>query len=195
MSLPARHPLFRTLGLVIACLLGGAAPLVAASQSPGTPAGLPDEPEKIEQNETMLDTLKRMQIKREENDFRKLIEKAASIRLNAAQLESEMKGGEPGRLSRDNEKRLRDIEKSARQIRSESGGSDDGQPEAAEFNDAGMDELVGRLRRAGERLELAMAKTSRRIISVAVIEACSEVIELSRRIRLQGRQALTGQRS
>jgi len=183
MSLPAPHSLLRLICLVFVCLPGGTAPLRAAGQSPVPPAGLPEEAGKIEQNETMLDTLKRMQIKREEIDFQKLVEKAATIRSHTTHLAGEIRG-ESSRLSRDDEKRLREIEKFARQIRSESGGGETGEPTTDE---AGMEELVERLRKAGEALAQAMGRTSRRVISVSVIMASSELIELSRRIRRQAK--------
>ena len=162
-------------GITAANLPGG-----ESSQSPLPPPGTNPEDE---QNETLLDTLKRMQIRREESDFQKLVEKAATIRSHTTHLAAEIKDGDSS-LSRDHEKRLREIEKFARQIRSESGGGDTSDPDNDE---AGVGELVARLHKAGEALDQAMGRTSRRIISVSVIRACSEVIELSRRIRLQAR--------
>lgn len=154
-----------------------------AGQSPVVPPGKIEAGEEIDQNETLLDTLKRMQIKREETDFQKLVEKAATIRSHTTHLAGEIRG-ESSRLSRDDEKRLREIEKFARQIRSESGGGETGEPTTDE---AGMEELVERLRKAGEALAQAMGRTSRRVISVSVIMASSELIELSRRIRRQAK--------
>ncbi len=133
----------------------------------------------LEQNETLRDTLKRMQIRREESDFKKLVEKAAMIREGADLLASEVEA--KGLISRDHDKRLREMEKFARQIRSGSGSSSDEQLAAGPTS---LSEAVRRLAESSQRLQTSLEKTSRRIISVAVIDASSEVIELIRLIRL-----------
>lgn len=132
-----------------------------------------------EQNETLLDTLRRMQIRREETEFKKLVEKAASIREGAEQLAGEMAAG--GYLSRDHDKRLREMEKFARQIRSASGSSTDEKLKVVP-GDAG--EAVRQLAESSRRLQASLEKTSRRVVSVAVVDASCEVIELIRLIRL-----------
>lgn len=159
--------------MIFLCALAGVYP----AQGTNPPGGLPDD---LEQNETMRDTLKRMQIKREESDFRRLVEKSLSIRDGARKLAEELKGSDLPLRSRQHEKLLREMEKFARQIRADAGASDDGEPEVSA---AGMAELIARLVSSSERLSSSMAKTSRRMISVAVIEACSEVIDLTREIR------------
>lgn len=133
-----------------------------------------------EQNETMLDTLKRMQIKREENDHRKLIERAAEIKDNIEAIIRE--SGEAGASgsSRIYDKRLRDIEKYARQIRSESGGGAD---EELEDKPDSLEKTLDRLRSAGEKLNESLAKTSRQVVSVAVISRSNEIIQLVRIVR------------
>lgn len=143
-------------------------------------AQLPGVPDEIDQNETLRDTLTRMQIKREEGDFRKLVVKAETIREGARLLAAEIVNGGEDSLARRHEKRLREIEKFARQIRSDSGGSDDGEPVSIPPS---FGELVARLVAVSERLNESIARTSRRVVSVTVIEACSEVIDLVRQIR------------
>lgn len=147
------------------------------AQGSAPPPGIPDE---FDQNETLRDTLTRMQIKREEGDFKKLVVKAETIREGARLLAAELVSGGVDSIARRHDKRLREIEKFARQIRSDSGGSDDGEPTPPppSFN-----ELVARLVAASERLNESMARTSRRVVSVAVIDSCSEVIDLVRQIR------------
>ncbi|MFZ4987372.1 MAG: hypothetical protein ACOYLF_18105 [Blastocatellia bacterium] len=161
------------LTIVILCVATGR----ITAQGNATPLGVPDE---IDQNETLRDTLTRMLIKREESEFKKLVGKAETIRETAQLLATDLRIGEAGSLARRHEKRLREIERFARQIRSESGGSDDGEPEASSPR---LDELVQRLVKASERLNQSIARTSRRVVSVAVIESCSEVIDLVRLIR------------
>ncbi len=66
----------------ILCLFFIATAVGAQSSGPGDP---PVE----EQNETMLDTLKRMQIKREENEHKKILEKGEQLKLDAEMLAKE----------------------------------------------------------------------------------------------------------
>src|SRR5438445_3038635 len=105
----------RTILFAFALIL--VASFVAGAQSTGAP------PPPDEQNETFLDTLKRMQIKREEDEHKKLVEKALQIKEAAESLNKEH---DSPHLQRTADKKLREIEKSAKQIRSESGGGDDG---------------------------------------------------------------------
>ena len=72
------------------------------------------DPPAEDQNETMLDTLKRMQIKREEAEHKKILDKGAQIERDAESLAKEAVNGH---LPREGEKKLREIEKAARQIR------------------------------------------------------------------------------
>ncbi|MBK6796625.1 MAG: hypothetical protein IPG76_07485 [Acidobacteria bacterium] len=133
-----------------------------------------------DQNETMIDTIKRMQIKREENEHRKLIERAAEIKDNVEALLSESSESGLQRTNRIYDKRLKDIEKYSRQIRSESGGAGD---EELEEKPGSLDEALKRLKTASEKLNESIARTSRRVVSVAVINDANEVIQLVRIIR------------
>ncbi|MGH9846368.1 MAG: hypothetical protein ACREEM_47320 [Blastocatellia bacterium] len=138
-----------------------------------------EPPPSDEQNETMRDTLKRMQIKREEQEHKKILDKGALIKTEAENLAKEAVGNT---LPRNAEKKLREIEKSARQIRSEfgGGGNDD------EALESPPDDLAGALKRlseSGEKLNKELGKTSRHVISFAVIRITSEVIQLTRNIR------------
>ncbi|NDD63215.1 MAG: hypothetical protein EBZ36_04440 [Acidobacteria bacterium] len=166
-------PIRTLLTILTLCL---AAARITAQGVPA-PSGIPDE---FDQNETLRDTLVRMQIKREESDFKKLVEKAQSIRDEARLLAVDLDGSDPATIPQRHEKRLREIEKFARQIRSESGGGDDGLPTP---DHPSFTELVARLVAASERLSESISRTSRRVISVKVIESCSEVIDLTRQIR------------
>ena len=75
------------------------------------------------------------------------------------------------------------MEKFARQIRSESGGS--GEPETKIGNgEEKIETLVELLVESSERLKQALARTSRRVVSIGVVEAAGDVIELTRRLRL-----------
>lgn len=131
-----------------------------------------------EQTEAFRDTLARMKIEREENEHKKLKEKAAKILETVAELEKEASRGP---LSRVHDKKLREIEKSAKQIRSEFGGSGDEFP--LEQKPPTVADALRQLHELSERLTESMEKTSRRVVSTAVIFEASEIVELVKLIR------------
>jgi hypothetical protein len=137
----------------------------------------PPAPE--EQNETMLDTLKRMQIKREEQEHKKILDKGAQIKLDAENLAKDAVGN---KLPASADKKLREIEKSAKQIRSEFGGNGN-QDEPLKALPGNLDDALKRLNDVAERLNKELGKTSRRVISLSVIETASEITQLVKHIR------------
>jgi hypothetical protein len=145
---------------------------VPGGSSQVAPSG---QPVTEEQNETMLDTLKRMQIKREENEHKKILEKGEYIEEEAKLLLRDLAGRT--QLPRATEKTLKNIEKYARQIRSDSGGSED---EPLTTHPGNLVEAIQQLCDVSERLNSNLAKTSRRVVSLAVVSDASEVIELTR---------------
>lgn len=154
----------------IMCLLF-AAP-IAWAQSIATEQATPDE-----QNETMRDTFKRMQIKREEDEHKKIIGKGSQIKED---IDALAKDAVNGRLPHIAEKRLKEIEKSAKQIRSESGGSQDDPLESPPDN---LADALKRLDDVSTKLNDHLAKTSRRMISIAVVENATEIIQLVKILR------------
>jgi len=137
-----------------------------------------EQPPPDEQNETMRDTLKRMQIKREEEEHKKIVDKGAQIKEDVEVL---TKAAADGRLPRAQaEKRLKEIEKSAKQIRSESGGGQDDPLESPPDNLAGA---LKRLADVSAKLNDNLAKTSRRVVSIAVVEDTTEIIQLVKILR------------
>ena len=135
------------------------------------------QPPAEEQNETMIDTLKRMQIRREEDEHKKLIGKGTQIKDEAEALRKEAAGSS---LPLAAEKKLKSIEKFARQIRSESGG---GQDVPLEAPPADLDAALKQLGETSERLNTRLAKTSRRVVSVSVVEDATEIIQLIKLLR------------
>lgn len=131
-----------------------------------------------DQNETMIDTLKRMQIKREESEHKKLLDKGAQIKVDAENL---TKDASNGHLPRIGEKKLREIEKAARQIRSEFGGAGDDEP--LDPKPDTLDDALKQLDDASERLNTNLGKTSRRVISVTVVEIANEITQLVKVLR------------
>jgi len=146
---------------------------VARAQTTATEPVPPDE-----QNETMRDTFKRMQIKREEEEHKKIVDKGTQIKED---VEALAKNAADGRLARAQaEKRLKEIEKSARQIRSDSGGGQDDPLESPPDN---LGDALKRLGEVTDKLNDNLAKTSRRVVSVSVVEDTTEIIQLVKLLR------------
>jgi hypothetical protein len=161
---------FRVVAFVF-CIVLWAPALSAQSSQP---------PESEEQNETMRDTLKRMQIKREEQDHKKILDKGIQIKEHAAKLAKEAVGNT---LPREMDKKLREIEKSAKQIRSDFGGNGENDNDPLEQPPANLRDAIKRLDETSVKLNEELGKTSRRVISVSVIEAATDVVQLVRNIR------------
>ncbi len=166
--------LFRLLILLVVLLvLAGASSGQAQSAEAGAQSSPPEE-----QSEVLRDTLKRMQIQREEERHKKLVEKAEQLKAMVESLLSDVRGNQ---LARAAEKKLREIERSAKHIRSESGGSDDNQP--LDPPPANLQEALKRLQEASADLHASVEKTSRHVISLSVVAGASEVIDLVKVIR------------
>ncbi len=130
-----------------------------------------------EQNETFRDTLVKMRIKREEEEHKKNVTKAEQIKTFAADL---LKAALPNSLPRLTDKKLKDIEKNARTIRTDSGGGEDTPLE--ELPDD-LNAALKRLDEASERLFKLMGKTSRHVVSVTVSSQATEIIQLAKLLR------------
>lgn len=163
--------MFKRFLFIIGCLVLTA--IAAQAQSASSQQSTPPE----EQNETMRDTLKRMQIKREEEEHKKLLSKGFQIRKDVRSLADDSANE---RLPRSAEKRLKEIEKFARNIRSEFGGSQDAELESPPKN---LDEALKQLSEASTELNNQLAKTSRQVISIRVVENCTDIIQLVKLLR------------
>lgn len=150
---------------------------VAALAVTGQTARTGQVPPPDEQNETMIDTLRRMKIKREEEEHKKLLSKGFQIKQDAEAL---AKGAANGSLPRSAEKQLKAIEKSAKQIRSDFGGSKD---EELESPPKTLEEALKQLKETGTLLNEHLAKTSRQVISIPVVESATDIIQLVRILR------------
>jgi hypothetical protein len=123
--------------------------------------------------------LRRAEIRHEEQSHQEIVERADE----AAQIGDEILASYKKRnsLSREDLKKLERMEKLARKIRDSAGGSDDN---AALPNPPGRIEgAVTRLAELSDALKKSVEKTSRLVISAAVIEHSNELIELIRHIR------------
>ena len=122
--------------------------------------------------------LRRAEIRHEEETHKEMVERADQ----AAQIGDEILASfkKNNSLTRDDLKKLERLEKLARKIRSSAGGSDDDK----EFDPPGMiGGAVARLAELSGDLKKSVSKTSRLVISAAVIERSNEMIELIRHIR------------
>lgn len=134
--------------------------------------------EQEDQGEAFRDTMVRMQIKREEDEHKKRLEKASKIRGLASDL---VKDSEKGRLTGSADKKLRDIEKAARQIRSELGGSNDDTP--LESPPDSLNKAVHQMDTLSGQFNASLEKTSRQVVSATVLAEASEIIQLVKIIR------------
>lgn len=142
------------------------------------PGGAAEE----EQNETMLDSLKKMRIKREEDEHKKLVGKGEMIKENALALVKNYAPSFDKSKQRDFDKRLKDIDKAARSIRTDSGGYNDTTLDSAPGS---TEDALKQLASASDRLNENLAKTNRRVVSVSVLKDTNEIIQLVKFLRTQ----------
>lgn len=133
-----------------------------------SPLGSPEE-----------EILKRAEIRNEEESHREMVERAEETAQLGQDLRSTFEKYRT--LNREDLKRLEKLEKLARKIRSGAGGSDD--DEQLKDPPAQLDQAVARLAEVSGKLGENVRKTSRLVVSAAVIEGSNELIELIRHIR------------
>lgn len=121
----------------------------------------------------------RAAVRHEEESHREVIERADEISEISSQLLKKFDSQQS--LSRDDLKRLERVEKLTRKIRGNSGGSDpekqlDSPPQQ-------LDAALTRLSEVSEQLNEGVKKTSRMVVSVAVIERSNELLQIIKIIR------------
>jgi hypothetical protein len=141
------------------------------SQRPGSDMGEPAE-----------EILLRAQIKHEEDSHKEVVERAGEMAQIGEQILDSYNKSQS--LSRDDLKKLDRMEKLARKIRSNAGASDDAEVEE-EVKDSPnqVAAVVKRLAEVSDNLNKNVQKTSRLVISAAVIKNSNELIGLIRRIK------------
>lgn len=166
--------------LALLSLLGASAraqsqrPVIAL---PDPAAGQDSRPGPIGSPEAEL--LKRAEIMHEEESHKEMVERAdetARLGLDLRAAFDKARG-----LGREDLKRLERMEKLARKIRGNAGGSDD--DEQLKDPPARLDQAVARLAEVSDKLGESVRKSSRFVVSGAVIERSNELIELIRHIR------------
>lgn len=128
-------------------------------------------------SEGFNDTLRRMQIKRAEEEHKKLV-KSAQQAAEIADTLSENSNG--SKLDQKAEKKLKEIEKAAKQIRNNIGGNTDEKDFAPPKT---LDEGIKRLAETSKTLKDQMEKTSRQMISAAVIVTANDMLRLVKILR------------
>ena len=123
--------------------------------------------------------LRRAQIKHEEESHKEMVERAdETAQIGVEILDSYNKSKS---LSRDDLKKLDRMEKLARKIRSNAGASDD--EDGPEDQPGQIGDAIKRLAEVSDTLKKNVQKTSRLVISAAVIKNSNELIGLIRRIK------------
>ena len=180
----------RTLSLTLLLLLAGALsanvqaqarrrnePLPPAADASRASNGVPNREEPFGSPHEEL--LERAAIKFDESEHKETLERAKEGALLGVELRA---GFEQNRaLTREDWKKIERLEKIARRIRSRVGGSDDKTP--LEDPPGTLEKAIPRLALVADELQKGVEKTSRHVISAAVIERSNELIELIKLIR------------
>ena len=115
-------------------------------------------------------------IKLLEKEYKQNVERAREAAELGVQLRDAAKGGKP--FGREETKKLERLEKLAKKIRDEAGGSDE---DTSLSNPPGkLDSALSRLADVAESLCKVVEKTPRQVISAAVIEKANVLLQLTR---------------
>lgn len=143
-------------------------------------ANRPDRPDpKIMIGSPEAEMMARQELRIAEKDYKDNVERARE----AAQLSTELRDAylHNKAFGRNEGKKLERLEKLARKIRSEAGGSDG---EATLENvPAEMETALTRLTEVTDKMRKGVEKTPRQVVSAGVIERANELLEIIRYIR------------
>ena len=123
--------------------------------------------------------IRRAEIKHEEESHKEMVERADETALIGEQILNSFQKNKS--LDKEDLKKLDRMEKLARKIRGGAGGSDDEVP--LENPPQQLEKALARLADLSEKLHKSVQKTSRLVISAAVINSSNELIELIKHIR------------
>jgi hypothetical protein len=113
-------------------------------------------------------------IKLAENEYRENLERAREVAQIGAQLRDTYQ--QKKILGRDENKKLERMEKLAKRIRSEAGGS--GEEAPPDPSPVELEKALARLAELSESLQKSLEKTPRQVVSAAVIEQVNVILEL-----------------
>lgn len=125
------------------------------------------------------EAMARQLIEHEKKEHRENIERAQEVARLSQEIQRDIE--KKARLDAEGARRLERIEKLARRIRSEAGGSD--MPGALKDAPTTIEQAAHRLSRIAKELSAEVEKTPRQVISASIIEKSNEIIELARLIR------------
>ena len=137
-------------------------------QNPRREIGSPEE-----------EIIRRAEIKHEEESHKEMVERADETALIGEQILNSFQKNKS--LGKEDLKKLDRMEKLARKIRGSAGGSDDEAP--LDNPPQQLEKALARLAETSEKLHKSVLKTSRLVISAAVINSSNELIELIKHIR------------
>ena len=137
-------------------------------------------PRNAQQHPHHVDEMRyRAAVRHEEETHREVVERAEEIDEISSQIIKRYDSQK--NLGRDDLKRLERIEKLARKIRGSAGGSDP--EESLDSPPSKLDAAVARLSELSEQLNEGVKKTSRMVVSGAVIERSNDLIKLVKHIK------------
>ena len=143
-------------------------PTDASGQNPRHDLGAPEE-----------EIIRRAEIKHEEASHQDMVDRADETAIIGEQLLNSFRKNKS--LSKDDLKKLDRMEKLVRKIRGGAGGSDDDEP--LDNPPQQLEKAVAKLAELSDQLNKSVQKTSRLVISAAVINSSNELIELIKHIR------------
>lgn len=178
------RPRLRTTLLILFVIFGTA--IIATAQT--SPQSMPTPPEPINADKSrssddkttlgsMDDEMRvKQSIKLLEKEYKQNVDRAREAAELGAQLRDALKEGRP--FGREEAKKLERLEKLAKKIRDEAGGSDE---EDVIKNPPGkLDSALSRLADIADSLFKAVQKTPRQVISAAVIEKANALLQLAK---------------
>ncbi len=139
-----------------------------------------EEEKKSPPSEGFNDTLVRMKIKREEEAHKKLVKSSQQAADIAERLNQHIQGKNRDSLDQGAEKKLKEIEKAAKQIRNNVGSSNDDDDFETPKT---LEDGVNRLAETSKRLSQQMEKTTRHMISAPIIVSASDMLRLIKILR------------
>jgi uncharacterized protein YyaL (SSP411 family) len=167
----------KTLHWAIGLLLCGLALTLLPASAVRAQVDRQDE-KKEPPSEGFNDTLRRMQIKRAEEEHKKLVKSSQQAAEIASTLHENSNGT---KLDAKAEKKLKEIEKAAKQIRNNLGGNSEDKDFVTPKT---LDEAIKQLAETSKTLSQQMEKTSRQMISAGVIITSSDVLRLVKILRV-----------
>lgn len=155
-------------------------PCWAQSADDRTLMGKPGDDE--ERPKSLKESLEKMRIAQEKKEYSQMLERGEEALRLSEQLEKEF--ARNGKLTPADQTRIANIEKLTKKIRSELGGSGDGDAEDQERKMMSPAEAVKSLRAMTVSMYDELKKTSRFTISAAAIESTNALLRITRFLRI-----------